>query len=105
MARPTSLPYTLGKITYSPHPTRKGEVQARGYFVNGNRVRREITARGKSEPSAKRALQKKVDAERDRFRGGTTSCPRRPRSPGRQTSGSTGSVARRRVASHSHLRR
>jgi len=70
MARPTNPKYTLGKISFKQHPTREKEIQARGYYVDGNLVRREITARGKSEAGAERELKKNVGKERDRFRGG-----------------------------------
>lgn len=70
MARPASEPYTLGRITYAAHPTRPGEVQARGYYRDDNNTRREVTASGKTEPAAKRELQRKVNAARDDYRGG-----------------------------------
>lgn len=70
MARPASEPYTLGKITYSKHPTLVGHLQARGYYRDDNNTRREVTARGKTEAAARRALQGKVNAARDDFRGG-----------------------------------
>jgi integrase len=70
MARPASQPYTLGKITYAAHPTLSGQVQARGYYRDDNHTRREVTASGKTEAAARRALQGKVNAARDDFRGG-----------------------------------
>lgn len=70
MARPASQPYTLGKITYAPHPTLTGQVQARGYYRDDNNTRRETTASGKTEAAARRALNGKVNAARDEYRGG-----------------------------------
>lgn len=70
MARPAAQPYTLGKITYTEHPTLPGQVQARGYFRDDNHTRREVTASGKTEAAARRALQGKVNAARDDYRGG-----------------------------------
>ncbi|MDT0203879.1 site-specific integrase [Nocardioides sp. AE5] len=70
MARPAAQPYTLGKITYADHPTIEGHRQARGYYRDDNNRRREVTAKGKTDPAARRALQAKVNAARDEFRGG-----------------------------------
>lgn len=70
MARPTNPPYTLGSISTKPHPTRAGEVQARGYFRDGNGKRTEVTASGKTGPAAKRGLQAKVGSARTQHRGG-----------------------------------
>lgn len=70
MARPANDPYTLGKITCRPHPTLSGQVQARGYFTDGNAKRREVTASGKTDAAAKRALQSKANEARNEFRGG-----------------------------------
>lgn len=70
MARPSSPPYTLGKITFAKHPTLTGHVQARGYFRDDNNSRREVTASGKTEAAARRALQAKVNTARDEYRGG-----------------------------------
>lgn len=70
MARPSSPPYTLGRITYAPHPTLPGQVQARGYFRDDNHARREVTASGRTEAAARRALQGKVISARDDYRGG-----------------------------------
>lgn len=70
MARPANPPYTLGKITTTTHPTLTGQVQARGYFNDGNGKRREITASGKTDAAARRALQGKVQDARNEHRGG-----------------------------------
>lgn len=70
MARPASPPYTLGKVTTNPHPTKPGHTQARGYYRDGNHARREVTASGKTDAAARRALQAKVNAARDEHRGG-----------------------------------
>ncbi len=70
MARPANPPYTLGRITTTAHPTLTGQMQARGYFNDANGKRREVTASGKTEAAAKRALQRKVQDARDEFRGG-----------------------------------
>lgn len=70
MARPAAQPFTLGRITYAKHPTMPGHVQARGYFRDDNHTRREVTASGKTEAAARRALQAKVIAARDDYRGG-----------------------------------
>ncbi|MGO4258772.1 tyrosine-type recombinase/integrase [Marmoricola sp. RAF53] len=70
MARPTNPPYTLGRITYADHPTLAGHKQARGYFRDDHNTRREVTASGKTEAAARRALHDKVIAARDEYRGG-----------------------------------
>src|SRR4051812_19389811 len=70
MARPSNPPFTLGKISVTAHPTRRRDRQARGYYTDGNRARREVTASGMSDAAAKRALQAKVSAAREHFRGG-----------------------------------
>jgi integrase len=75
MARPASHPYTLGKITYAVHPSLRdtkgnAHIQARGYYRDNNNNRREVTASGKTERAAQRALEGKVIAARDDFRGG-----------------------------------
>src|SRR4051812_4258070 len=70
MARPSNPPFTLGKISVRAHPTRTGDRQARGYYIDGNRIRREVTASGKSDAAAKRSLQAKAIAAREQFRGG-----------------------------------
>lgn len=70
MGRPSSPLFTLGRISATPHPTRAGERQARGYYIDANRVRREVTASGKSDAAAKRALQSKMNLARDQHRGG-----------------------------------
>lgn len=70
MARPANPPYTLGKITTTTHPTISGQVQARGYYNDSHGKRREVTASGKSDAAAKRALQTKVQDARDEHRGG-----------------------------------
>jgi hypothetical protein len=50
--------------------TLPGQVQARGYFRDDNNTRREVTASGKTEAAARRALQGKVNTARDEFGGG-----------------------------------
>lgn len=70
MARPSNPPFTLGKITLTAHPTRDGYRQARGYYIDSNRVRREATASGKTDAAAKRALQTKVSGARELYSGG-----------------------------------
>lgn len=70
MSRPSNPPFTLGKVSVKPHPTRAGERQARGYYIDGSRVRREATASGKSDAAARRALASKVATARERYRGG-----------------------------------
>ncbi|GAC1383203.1 MAG: hypothetical protein NVSMB48_15840 [Marmoricola sp.] len=70
MPRPKNSPYTLGTVTTRSHPTRPGWFAARGYFKSGNGKRVEVTAAGKTEAAAKRALQRKVDAARNTYQGG-----------------------------------
>lgn len=70
MARPKAQPFTLGTITYRPHPTADGQVQARGYYNDGNGKRVEATAMGATEPKARRALQAKVLTHSKEHRGG-----------------------------------
>lgn len=70
MARPTNPPFTLGRITTRAHPTQTGHVQARGYFNDGNGRRIEVTASGRTDAAARRALQAKVNDARTEFRGG-----------------------------------
>jgi integrase len=73
MARPSGQPFTLGKIGFSAHPTLTGRVQARGYYRDNTHTRREVTASGKTEAAARRALQGKVNTARDDYRGGDES--------------------------------
>ncbi len=70
MARPASPPYTLGKVTYRAHPTKAGQVQARGFYRDSNNKSRDVTASGKTEAAARRALLAKVNEVRDEHRGG-----------------------------------
>jgi len=73
MARPAKPPFTLGKITYKPHPTMTGHVQARGYYnrpAHGANVTEEVTASGKTEAAARRALQGKVADAQKLHQGG-----------------------------------
>lgn len=76
MARPKTPPFTLGTITFTAHPTKAGHLQARGYYNDDNGTRREVTASGKRssgknvEAAARRALEAKVQATRDEYRGG-----------------------------------
>lgn len=70
MGRPKNPPFTLGTITYKPHPTMAGQVQARGYFNDADGQRREVTASGKTNAEARRALGNRVQDARDKYRGG-----------------------------------
>lgn len=70
MARPASPPYSLGKVTTSRHPSNPSQIQARGYYRDANHARREVTASGRTEAAARRALQTKVNAARDDHQGG-----------------------------------
>ena len=70
VARPKSAPYTLGRITYAPHPTAAGRTQARGYYTAPNGEVREVRAAGNTEAAARRELQRKVATARDAYTGG-----------------------------------
>jgi len=70
MARPRNPDYVVGKVSFTTHPTLKKVLVARGYFVDSNQVRKEITANGISETAARSALQAKANAARDIFSGG-----------------------------------
>lgn len=70
MPRPKSPPYTLGKITFSPHPTRAGQLQARGYYRDSGRRKRELVGNGKTEAAARRDLNTKLIQARERWHGG-----------------------------------
>lgn len=70
MARPKNLPYVLGKISTSQHPTKQGHARARGYYTDSNNRRREVTASGKSGAAARRNLQAKVAQARTEHQGG-----------------------------------
>lgn len=70
MARPASPPYSLGKVKYRDHPTKAGEKQARGFYRDSNNKLRDVTASGKTEAAARRALQRKVNEARDAYQGG-----------------------------------
>lgn len=70
MPRPPSPPWTLGNIATKQVPERGGIWVARGYYRDENGDRREATASGKTEPSARRALQAKVSDARSEHRGG-----------------------------------
>lgn len=70
MARPRNPPYTLGTITYGPHPTLAKHVQARGYYLDMNNRRYEVRAIGKTDAAARRELQRKVNDARDAYTGG-----------------------------------
>ena len=70
MARPKSPLYTLGKITYNPHPTRIGQIQARGYYRDSARRKRQLIGNGKTEAAARRALNTKLIDVREQWRGG-----------------------------------
>ena len=71
MARDTTTPYELGRITVRPHPTLLGHQQARGYYRDRRDVRREATASGASNAAATRALKAKVAAAEKEHKGGT----------------------------------
>lgn len=70
MARPKMPPFTLATIKFCPHPTLRGMVQARSRYVDGHGKRQEVTASGKTEAAARRALAAKVNKARDDYRGG-----------------------------------
>lgn len=70
MGRPRNPAYTLGSITYTPHPTRAKMVQARGYYSDSNKRQHEVRAVGSTEAAARRELHKKVNDARDAYRGG-----------------------------------
>ena len=71
MARPKSPPFTLGAIAYAPHPTKgNGWQQARARYVDGNGKRQEVTASGKTQAAARRALAAKVNEARVTYKGG-----------------------------------
>src|SRR4051794_11601370 len=73
MARPAKPPFTLGKITYKPHPTTQGHIQARGYYnrpAHGALEAKEVTGSGKTEAAARRDLQTKVAEAQKRHQGG-----------------------------------
>ena len=70
MARPKMPPFTLATIKLSPHPTLHGMVQARSRYVDGHGKRQEVTASGKTDAAARRALAAKVNKARDDYRGG-----------------------------------
>ena len=70
MVRPRTPPFTLGTITYWPHPDRPGQIQGRGYYTDASRHKRQVLAFGKSEAAVRRELQRRVIAARDTHRGG-----------------------------------
>jgi hypothetical protein len=63
-------PFTLATISFTPHPTQRGMTQARSRYVDGHGKRQEVTASGKTEAAARRAIQAKVNRARDDYRGG-----------------------------------
>lgn len=73
MGRPKAQPFTLGKVTTKPHPTMPGRWQARGYFRDDANRLTSVTASGKSEASARRALQAKVKDAATHWAGGDAS--------------------------------
>jgi integrase len=70
MARQSSPPFTLNTISTRPHPTMPGQVQARSTYLDNHRKRVDVTASGKTDAAAKRALQAKVNLARDEHKGG-----------------------------------
>lgn len=70
MSRQSAPPFTLNTISTKPHPTAPGKVQARGSYRDANGRRRDVTASGKSDAAARRALQGKVNDGRTEHRGG-----------------------------------
>lgn len=70
MARPKTAPFTLGTINFRPHPTMAGTVQARARYVDGHGKRQEVTASGRTNAAAKRALAERVNKARDTYKGG-----------------------------------
>lgn len=70
MARPKSPPYTLGKLTFSPHPTRAGYIEARGYYRDSDRRKRELIGIGKTQAAARREINAKLIRAREEWRGG-----------------------------------
>ena len=70
MARQSNPPYTASTISTKPHPTMPGQVQARSVYRDRHNRRVDVTASGKTEAAARRALVAKVNAARDEHRGG-----------------------------------
>lgn len=70
MARIAASPFTLGKISTKPHPTKPTTVVARSTYLDSHNKRRDVTATGKTAAAARRALQAKVNAARDAHQGG-----------------------------------
>jgi integrase len=70
MPRQSSPPFTLNTISTRPHPTMPGQVQARSTYLDTHRKRVDVTASGKTDAAAKRALQAKVNLARDEHKGG-----------------------------------
>lgn len=70
MARPAAPPFTPGTISFKPHPTANGLLQARSTYLDDNNRRHDVTASGKTEAAARRQLQGKVNQARAEYRGG-----------------------------------
>lgn len=70
MARPKNPPYTLGRLAYADHPTDPSARIVRGYYTDRNNKRVDVTARGKTDAAALRALHSKVNKARDSYTGG-----------------------------------
>lgn len=70
MPRQSNPPFTAGTISTRPHPTAAGQVQARSTYRDGNNKRIDVTASGKTEAAARRALQGKINLARTEHRGG-----------------------------------
>lgn len=79
MPRDELGPYELGRVTLRPHPTRTGQIVARGYFRDRRGVRREATASGASNAAATRALKAKIAAAEREHVGGTAELDHRTR--------------------------
>lgn len=70
MGRPKAEPWVLGRLTFTDHPTKRGQVQARGYYRNDNGQRKEVSAAGNTQAAAKRELQRKVTKAQREYVGG-----------------------------------
>lgn len=62
-------PYTPGKITFKPHPTKPGMVQATALYRDRHDKRREATGSGKTNAAAERALRANVNKRRETHEG------------------------------------
>lgn len=73
MARPAAPAFTLGKVNFKRLPSDATKVQARGTYRDGANRLRNVTASGKTEPAALRALKAKVEQARTEYVGGDDS--------------------------------